>query len=91
MAGVLEDLEGGGPDGVLLGDALDLALLVEKALSFLVVDWGVSEAARLCLIKRLWGLIDRRGSSEGAGDADGELLSEETLPDFLVLVTLVSG
>lgn len=91
MAEVLADLEGGGPDGVLLGDTLDFVLLIEKVLSFLVVDWGVSEAARLCLIKRLWGLMDRRGSSEGAGDADGELLSEETLPDFLVLVTLVSG
>jgi len=34
--------------------------------------------------------MDRRGSSEGAGDGDGELLSEETLPDFLVLVTLAS-
>ena len=31
----------------------------------------------------------RRGSSEGAGD--GELLSEETLPDFFALVTFVSG
>lgn len=36
------------------------------------------------------GLRDRRGSSEGAGDGDGELLSEEVLPDFLALVTLVS-
>jgi len=26
---VLADLEGGGPDGVLLGDTLDFALLVE--------------------------------------------------------------
>ena len=34
--------------------------------------------------------MDRRGSSDGDGDADGELLPEETLPDFLVLVTLVS-
>lgn len=51
--GVLADLEGGGPDGVLLGDILDFVLLVEKVLSFLVVDWGVSEAARLCLTKRL--------------------------------------
>jgi hypothetical protein len=34
--------------------------------------------------------MDRRGSSEGAGDGDGELLSEEVLPDFLVMVTLVS-
>ena len=52
-AGVLEDLEGGGPDGVLFGDNFDLVVLVEKVLSFFVVDWGVSEAARLCLIKRL--------------------------------------
>lgn len=34
--------------------------------------------------------MDRRGSSEGAGDGDGELLSEEVLADFLALVTLVS-
>lgn len=53
MAEVLADLDGGGPDGVLLGDILDFALLVEKVLSFFVVDRGVSEAARLCLIKRL--------------------------------------
>lgn len=90
MAEVFVDLEGGGPVGVLLRDTLDFALLVEKALSFFIVDWGVSEAARLCLIKRLGGLVDRRGSSEGAGDGDGELLSEEMLPDFLGLVTLVS-
>lgn len=42
------------------------------------------------MIKRLWGLIDRRGSSEGAGDGEGELLSEETLPDFLEVVALDS-
>lgn len=53
VAEVLADLEGGGPDGVLLGETLDFALLVEKTESLLVVDWGVSEAARLCLIKRL--------------------------------------
>ena len=35
--------------------------------------------------------MDRRGTSEGAGDGDGELLSEETLPDFLALAILVSG
>ena len=52
-AGVLEDLEGGGPDGVLFGDTFVLVLLVEKVLSFFVVDRGVSEAERLCLIKRL--------------------------------------
>ena len=50
---VLADLEGGGPGGVLLGGTLDFVLFVENALSFLVVDWGVSEAARLCLTKRL--------------------------------------
>lgn len=33
--------------------------------------------------------MDRRGSSEGAGDGDSELLSEEVLPDFLALVTLL--
>ena len=33
--------------------------------------------------------MDRRGSSEGAGDGDGELLSEEVLPDFLLPATLV--
>lgn len=37
-AEVLADLEGGGPDGVLLGDTLDFALLVEGVVSFLVVD-----------------------------------------------------
>jgi len=58
MAEAFVDLEGGGPEGVLLGDILDFALLVEKALSFFVVDWGVSEAARLCLTKRLGGLVD---------------------------------
>jgi len=35
---LLADLEGGGPDGVLLGDTLDFALLVEGVVSFLVVD-----------------------------------------------------
>lgn len=30
---VLADLEGGGPDGVLLGDTLDFVLLVERVLS----------------------------------------------------------
>lgn len=90
VAEVLADLEGGGPDGVLLGDILDLVLMVEKVLSFFVADRGISEAARPCLTKRLGGLVDRRGSSEGAGDGDGELLSEETLPDFLGPGTLVS-
>ena len=89
LVGVLVDLEGG-PDGVLLGDILDFALLVEKTLSFFVVDWGVSEAARPCFIKRLCGLADRRGSSGGAGEGDGELLSEEVLPGFLATVTLES-
>jgi len=87
-AEVLADLEGGGPDAILSGETLDFALLIEKVLSFFTVDRGVSEADRPCLTKRLWGLAERRGSSEGAGD--GELLSEEMLPDFLVLVTLVS-
>ena len=35
---VLADLEGGGPDGVLLGDTLDFALSVEEMLCFLAVD-----------------------------------------------------
>jgi len=52
-AEVLADLEGGGPDGVLLGDTLDFVLLVELVVPFLTVDWGVSETARLCLTKRL--------------------------------------
>lgn len=38
MAEVLADLEGGGPDGVLLGETLVFVLLVERANSFLVVD-----------------------------------------------------
>lgn len=36
--GVLADLEGGGPDGVLLGDTLDFALSVEEIPSFLAAD-----------------------------------------------------
>ena len=36
--GVLADLEGGGPDGVLLGDALDFALSVEEIPPFLIAD-----------------------------------------------------
>lgn len=87
----LADLEGGGPDGVLFVGALDLILMAEKAVSFFVVDWGVSEAARPCFTSRLWGLMDRRGSSEGAGDGDVELLSEEVLPDFLAPATLLDG
>ena len=83
------DLEGGGPDGALLGGTLVFALVAERVASFFVVDWGVSEAERLCFTRRLWGLMDRRGSSEGAGDGDGELLSEEVLPDFLLPATLV--
>ena len=90
IAEEVADLEGGGPDGVLFGDTLGFVLLVDNVISFFVVDWGVSEAARVCLTKRLWGLIERRGSSEGAGDGDGELLSEEVLPDFLATVTLDS-
>jgi len=87
----LADLEGGGPDGVLFVGVLDFILMAEKAVSFFVVDWGVSEAARPCFTSRLWGLMDRRGSSEGAGDGEGELLSEEVLPDFLAPVTLLDG
>ena len=37
-AEVLEDLEGGGPDGVLLGETLVFALVVEKEDSFFVDD-----------------------------------------------------
>lgn len=37
-ATVLADLEGGGPDGVLLGDTLDFALSAEEILSFFAVD-----------------------------------------------------
>lgn len=53
MVELLVGLDGGGPDGVLLGDTLDFALMVEKVLSFFVADRGISEAARLCLTKRL--------------------------------------
>lgn len=35
-AEVLVDLEGGGPDGVLLGETLVFALVVEKGVSFFV-------------------------------------------------------
>jgi len=52
-AEVLADSEEGGPDGVLLGDTLGFALLVERVVSFLVVDCGISEAARLYLTKCL--------------------------------------
>ena len=51
-ADVLADLEGGGPDAVLSGETLGFALIVEKVLSFFVVDRGVSEAERPCLTKR---------------------------------------
>jgi len=51
-AEVFADLEGGGPDAVLSGVTLDFALLIEKVLSFFIVDRGVSEADRPCLTKR---------------------------------------
>jgi hypothetical protein len=49
----LADLEGGGPGGALLGGALVFALVAESVVSFFVVDWGVSEAERLCFTRRL--------------------------------------
>ena len=52
-AEVLVDLEGGGPGADLSGETLDFALFIEKVPSFFVVDWGVSEADRPCLTKRL--------------------------------------
>lgn len=38
IAEVLADLEGGGPDGVLLGETLVFVLVVVKVNSFFVVD-----------------------------------------------------